>query len=79
MAREFDAEHIVNLAFQPIRRWVDTRRRQCGRAVREPGFEADPQIPREAVHDVNEIEPFGPIRIVNCRNVNEIVELEIMF
>ena len=74
MVRELDAEHVVDLALQPVGRGVDGGRGGGLLAFVDLELDADALVALEAVEDVDDVEARSRLRPVDGGDVDEVVE-----
>src|ERR1035437_10022574 len=75
--REFDAEHIVDFALQPVGGQVYAHRRLRLKPVRDKDLDAHPLVAREAIQDVDHIEALGALGPIHRRDVHQVVEIRL--
>src|ERR1017187_1535668 len=74
---EFDAEHIVDFAFQPVGGEVDAHRRLRPIPVGDQDLDAHTFVAREAIQNVNHIEALGALGPIHRRDIHEVVEIRL--
>src|ERR1039457_188024 len=75
--REFDAEHIVDFALQPVRSQVDAHRRLRPIPFGDRDLDAHPFVAREAIQNVDHIEALAALGPIHRRDIHEVVEIRL--
>src|ERR1700682_2071399 len=75
MSVELDAEHVVDLAFQPVSGWPNGDARRNRSAVGDLRFDAYAPIARIRIKIPEDVELLFALRIMHCGDIDAVVKL----
>src|SRR5436305_6534354 len=73
--RELDAEHVEDLALEPVGGQVDFHRGLGLVAVSDMRFHSQPLVPRKAVTNVDHVETLGALGPIHRRDIYQVIEI----
>src|ERR1035438_10246056 len=79
MAFELDAEHVEDLALQPVGRQVYAHGGLRLEAFGNISLDPHPLVPREAVDHVDHVKALGPLGPIHRGNVHQVIEVGFEF
>src|SRR6266567_7728497 len=79
VAFKLNAEHVEDLAFQPVCGGVHRRGRRRLEAIGDCGLDPDSFVPGEAIEDVDYVETLGPLWVIDGGEIDEVIEIGFKF